>query len=186
MTNDPHSTSVRAVAILLPALVDHPGNVAWQRGVELARATGADVHVLHPVHGGDADRRDHDRGLIAAERALQQWVLGRTIGKPVAQRVTLHVAWQSDTMRAVDELVAHRGVDTVVVAVTRDTEALVKMLTDRLPCSVHLAAERPRVAAASEGRVDEVDGAREMSLRSVELAVPGPLPDPPSVTAVVG
>jgi len=185
-----HSTDdngpLRALAIVLPALVDHPGNVAWQRGIELARALDAEVHVLHTLHGKAPEGSARERRLVAAERGLQQWVLGRCVGKPIAQRIMLHVVWQVDTLRALDTLVEGRGVDTVVIAPTDDRRDLVAEVIDRLPCSVHLAAERLRQPERDAEEVLRAEAEAEPVMRSTELAVPGPLPEPPVVADAVG
>jgi hypothetical protein len=178
MAANAHAASESSLLIVLPALVDHPGVIAWGKGFELAKATHASLHVLYVLGGAMPDDAvGIDRALVAAEDALQQWVLGRTIGWSGAEETELHLT-PSDHAEAAVRAVVRRGeIDTVVVARCDDTVTLVDGLVADAPCSVVLASAAPRPSAPI---------ADEPPLRSSTLATPAPLPAPPVVTDAIG
>lgn len=185
---------LHACAVVLPALVDHPGNVAWQRAFELAHATGAVLHVLHPLDADVEREQDRERALVAAERGLEQWVRGRTLGTSVAERVTIHLTWQSDTLGALNALVRDAGVEAIVIGAADDLRATVASLLEEMPCSLLVATERTlegsraRETHASQLQTADRDesGESEILLRSAPLAMLAPMPDPSVVSDAVG
>ena len=172
---DPRSAA--GILVVLPALVDHPGVIAWDRAMELATSAST-LHVLllaGPVSGDD--ERATERLLTASQRTVQQWALAGTIGDGLAQNTHLHVATKNDAEAAVRTLVARVGIDHVFVAPCADTRSMVAGLATDPPCSLVL------VSSAVE-RGEELGDAPP--IQSAPLATPAPLPPPPVVSDAVG
>ncbi len=167
------------ILVVLPALVDHPGLIAWGDAIELAGVVNVSTfHVLYLAGcvAGDDDMA-RDRLLTASHRALQQWALARTIGEPLAEDTHLHAATTDDAESAVRTLVARGGIDRVVVASCAETRSMIAGLAGSPPCSLSII---------TSGRTARDEPKETPRIHSAPLATPAPLPTPPVVTDAVG
>ena len=89
MNQEPISSPMK---IVVGIELDETGDLALQRAMDLARATGARLHLCYG--GGDVtgDPAQDERLLSAAEKRLSSWAYSRFVGNPLIGVTELHAS----------------------------------------------------------------------------------------------